>query len=106
MDVELLKTCVEYRDGGLYWTKNRLKGLLGTRVGTLDRQGYRYFHFKGSRVKEHRAIFYLLNGTLPPAVDHVNGDVSDNRIENLRPCSIRENARNSGPRKGKLFKGI
>jgi len=36
------------------------------------------------------------HGVVPEQLDHINRDTSDNRIENLRPANICQNARNRG----------
>lgn len=48
--------------------------------------------------KAHR-ICWILHYGVPPedglAIDHINGDWRDNRIENLRKCLNRDNAKNA-----------
>lgn len=52
----------------------------------------------------HRAV---LNASAEQHVDHINGDTLDNRQENLRLCTARQNVCNSGPRGGtSKFKGV
>lgn len=53
--------------------------------------------------KMHR---FILNAPVSSQVDHINGDRLDNRRENLRLCSIAENACNRRPNKGQRFKGV
>jgi hypothetical protein len=54
--------------------------------------------FKDSRVMYHSVIWILTYGTIEDTeavIDHKNGDKLDNRIENLRLVSNRENTQNS-----------
>jgi hypothetical protein len=45
---------------------------------------------------------------MPKMIDHINGDPSDNRIENLRECDSLGNARNKkiSSRSSSKFKGV
>lgn len=47
-------------------------------------------------VRAHRLAWFIMNGCIPSCTDHINGDRSDNRIENLRSVSRFENGRNMG----------
>jgi hypothetical protein len=42
----------------------------------------------------HKLIYLMHYGVWPKIIDHINGNRSDNRIENLRVASISENAFN------------
>lgn len=57
-------------------------------------------------VRMHRAILGISNSSIH--ADHKNGDRADNRRENLRTCTIAENARNRSMHDGKRFglKGV
>lgn len=47
-------------------------------------------------LRAHRVIMAMLTGDWPPhEVDHINGDKSDNRPENLRLVTRTENGRNA-----------
>lgn len=78
-------------------------------VLSKDREGYYRVKFKGVHYRTHRIIYFMHTGEDPShwVVDHADGDISNNCVENLRRCSHVENLRNARKRgKGDLPKGI
>lgn len=56
---------------------------------------YRMLSINGKKYLEHHLIWLLFNGKLPELyIDHINGDPTDNRIENLREVSHKVNMQN------------
>jgi hypothetical protein len=65
-----------------------------------DKNGYRMGMIFKTRVKAHQVVWALHNGSWPETgIDHINGNPSDNRIENLRCVSQAENMMNIRMRK-------
>jgi hypothetical protein len=63
-------------------------------------KGYRYGKVNGRCKMAHRVVWAMHHGYWPKGqIDHINGNPSDNRIENLRSVSAGENTRNA-----KLYK--
>lgn len=86
--------CFEYRDGSLYWrcvTHPNKSRWIDKPAGSMHKTGYRHITWMGKIHKAHRLIFLMHHGYLPPEVDHINGNRSDNRIENLRAANRSEN---------------
>ena len=82
-------------DGRIYSLKYRkiLKTFLGT-------SGYLFFYIRSSGIKKsvyiHRlvATAFIPNPENKCEIDHINGDRLDNRVENLRWVSSKENKHN------------
>lgn len=91
---ERLRELFYYEDGNLYWkevTGRRKPGPLGS----LNKSnGYMQHMIDGNLCLMHRLIFMHQYGVLPEFVDHIDGDRTNNRIENLRSATRTENALN------------
>lgn len=96
----------EYKDGVLL-NKNRTKDSIGRDIsklngkiaGSLDSSGYLQTKINKKLYLNHRIIFLMFHGYLPELLDHINGDKTDNRIENLRAATTCQNQHNKKARK-------
>lgn len=67
----------------------------GSVVGSINSNGYLLTKVCGKSLAIHRIVWIYVHGITPQnEIDHVNGDKTDNRIENLRICSKTENQQN------------
>ena len=57
-------------------------------------QGYRRGRVLNVELKACWVVWMLTYGEWPKRLDHINGDKSDDRIQNLRDVSAQENSRN------------
>lgn len=61
---------------------------------------YLKIKINGRQIKAHRIAWFLVYGVWPSCdIDHINGDIHDNRIANLRDVTPSENPINRGDNK-------
>ncbi len=108
-----VKEKYEYHQGGYLVYAKTVGGhvVKGRRAGTADKDGRAVVVVNGKLRQASQVIFLICHGYLPEMVDHINGDVSDNRIENLRAAdkytnqwNSKKSTRNTSGVKGVYFK--
>ena len=72
----------------------------GTPAGNRNTNGYYRITLQNTNHKLHRICFLYHHGFMPPIVDHIDNDPSNNEIVNLRSATPSENMQNSRKRKG------
>lgn len=105
---DLLHELFDYRDGHLYWKVYKPRKKPGDVAGGLDKKGYWTIGISKNIYKAHRLIFMYHHGYVPKIVDHIDGDCINNRIENLREATHRQNCFNQKLRSNNKsgFKGV
>lgn len=95
---ELQEMCVyDATSGELRWKYTRnSRALKGKRVGCLDKHGYLVTLIGKKNYLVHRLVWLFIYGRLPKIVDHINGIKDDNRLSNLRSCTVQQSAKNKG----------
>lgn len=101
--------------GELRWANNPSKSLSWNKryAGKLIRgmsHGYSRVRIDGELFRAHRIILAMVSGADPvlAEIDHINGVGSDNRADNIRPATHRQNTRNVRRHKDNStgFKGV
>lgn len=89
----------EYRDDGtLVWLVSRRGGKAypGALVGNKRADGYVTVGLLNKKWLLHRIVYAMWHGHMPDVIDHIDGNPSNNRIENLR---VADNSKNQWNRK-------
>lgn len=84
--------------GLLYWKKKPKRNncvRVGAMAGATTYEGYRVVRLMGVQLRVHRVVWAMTHGEWPTfVIDHINGDRSDNRPENLRDVDYCTNSAN------------
>lgn len=84
---------------GLRWTRTlNPRAVAGSEAGTVNSGGYFHVQLNGRRYMNSRLVWTLATGADPGEfyIDHISRDIRDNRIENLRLVTHRQNHHNRG----------
>ena len=96
-----LQELFDYRDGELYWKERINVSIdLSKPAGDIDTKGYRRIQIEGKRYRAHRLIWKYHYGKDPKEfIDHIDGNKTNNNMENLREATNQQNGFNRGPQK-------
>lgn len=87
-----------YKNGKLYWKVRLRNGLdVGDEAGCNVPGGYCQIAYKRTQYRLHRIIYQICHNVIlkkSEMVDHIDGNKQNNRIENLRVCTIHQNMSN------------
>lgn len=92
-----LKTRVVYdvEKGEFYWLKTRIKRYIGQRASYFHPNGYVYLRIGKRTYFVHRLAWLYVYGQFPTGeLDHIDGDKTNNRVNNLRIVTREENMQN------------
>lgn len=93
--IERLHELFDYREDGVLIRKQTIGGSLnGDVAGWKMPNGYFNVQVDKKNYGIHRLIFMLHYGFLPKEIDHIDGNPSNNKIENLRAALRIENGKN------------
>lgn len=97
-DRETLRELLEYRPTTGEFIRQRAQGGMAsdTIAGTLGPDGYVRLSVYKKKYLAHRLAWFVMTGAWPVnEVDHINGNRSDNRWENLRAATRAQQSMNS-----------
>ena len=93
---EYLREIFDYKDGELYWKKRiSIRITVGKKAGSFDKRDRIFVRINKKLIALHRVIFAYHFGFFPKLIDHIDQNPLNNRIENLRPATVSQNACNS-----------
>lgn len=95
--IKKLQELFDYKDGTLYRkisVQGAPSGVKASHVG--NKNHYEYINVNRKKIRTHRAIYMMHHGYCPDAIDHIDGDKRNNKIENLRDATKSQNQMNRG----------
>lgn len=105
---------VDYETGRIFWKARgnpqwdaRYSGVEAFK--TKDKDGYLRGKISGKYARAHQVVWCSFYGEWPNTdIDHINGDKSDNSINNLRSATKAQNQANRGVQKNNTsgYKGV
>jgi hypothetical protein len=85
----------EPETGDFYWIhRDTDQKKLGLNASIVRSHGYLNICIDSQYYYTHRLAWFYVHGEWPKVIDHINGDKTDNRIENLRSVDQRCNVQN------------
>ena len=104
MEKEFLQRYFEYKDGQL------ICKYTGSVVGSSNTNGYYVIRFFGKTTLVHRLIWSIHHGPIPNGLvlDHIDRNIKNNKIENLRVVTPSGNSQNKPVSKHSVtgYKGV
>lgn len=102
-----IKTLFYYLDGKLIRNKSCGGQIKGTIAGNKHHSGYWQVRVAGKLYPRSHIVWVLHNNYFPKEIDHIDQDKDNDRIENLREASHRENCCNRKKWRGEgKYKGV
>jgi hypothetical protein len=95
--LERLRQVLRYEPetGNFYWIhRDTIKKKLGTNASIVRSHGYLNICIDSQYYYTHRLAWFYVHGEWPKVIDHIDGDKTNNKIENLRSVSQKCNLQN------------
>jgi hypothetical protein len=83
-----------YKSGNFYWKVKRPNSQIGSKAGYVKDNGYVAVTFDNKKYYAHRLVWLYHHKYMPTIIDHVDGDILNNKIKNLRIATFSQNQHN------------